>query len=207
MDIIESGVFMLDQTYRDQVQRALTKHYLDPISNQDDHHVKIFTNQVNDNALITYDPYNLDDQNDNDGKVLPIRRVMIRAIAKNGKWTKLVNQQFIHAEKDASGKIRLNLITRNDNAISDQGQKKLARDLKQNFKVDLDPKGALIVPIEKDLTTAFVQLIKAIQFLTADGHNYVIKVNPVTQAKQEFKTEQKIFKTADQQYQSAHSKK
>ena len=160
---------MLSDGYRHQMQNKLTHYYIDKISNQDEHHVTIFTNRGTDNALITYRPFSVDNHDDNDGKITPIRDVVIEAIADGGQWVRLINQQFIH--QDINGNLNFNF--RFDNAITKQGYYQLSKDIKKRFQIKLTREGRLISIVNDRMVNAFVRLIQAIQFINANGHNYV----------------------------------
>lgn len=160
---------MLDDKYCRQVQNELTHHYIDKVSNRDEHRVTVFTNYYSDNALITYHPYNLDNHDDNDGKLTPVRDLVVEAVANHGQWTSFINRQFIH--QDVNGALNFNF--RFDNAITDQGYHRLSKDLKRRFQIKITSDGRLVSVINHKVVNAFARLIKSIQFVNANGHNYV----------------------------------
>lgn len=200
---------MLDSDYIQSIQDRLTKHYRNNIDGLDDHHVSVYTSQNTNTGYITYNPNWLDNHEDNDGKTTPPRTITIIAQSKDGqRWTRLVNDYFIHGQKFTNGTYLLNFNFRHNNALTNYGVKKLKHYLKNQFAVHISKTGLLIseCSLDKECIPAFANLIKAIQYINNDGYNYVSDKNDMLNATKEMRLEQDQIKQADHDFHEAKRK-
>lgn len=200
---------MLSQDYINQVQSQLTNYFKNNIDNSDDHHIQVYvTNSNSNDGYITYTPNWLDDHSDNDGQIMPTRKVIVHVLSKNGEnWTTLVNQQFIHAQKFTENDYYLNFNYRKDNGIDNNKKELLAHDLKTKFNLKLSQTGLLIEKVNKKFLPAFVNMIKAIQYLYANGLKYTSKDDDSSfNVGKELEIERDVIKDADTKYRNEKRK-
>lgn len=155
------------------------------------YHAQIFTSPKTDNAIILTSATNLHSI------------IRVQLLAKDHRWIKLVNQQFIHAQRFTDQDYNLNFNFRRHNAIDNQKRDRLDHDLLANFSVQITKTGQLTVNIHHDVVGAFLNLMNAILYLQNHGSRYLIRINPVTQADQQLRRELQSVNYARQSYRKA----
>lgn len=150
-------------------------------------------------------------ENTKDGYILAnvksFSEPLLIQIKSDQQGTKLVNQQFIHAQRFSGNDFDWNLNYRTHNAIPDTQRKKLKVKLERDFRIKVTETGSLVVNAESDLMSAYLNLVNAILFLQIHGHDFVAHQDPLIQADLELEKEQDAVEHAAAVYreQKAHN--
>ena len=174
---------MLNPKYIKKVQDQL-RHY----------HTMIFTSPKTNNAFILTNSANVN------------QMIRMQAVAKNHRWIKLTNQQFIHAQRFTDQDYNLNFNYRQNNAIDDLKRNQLSHDLLANFGVKMTVTGKLVINIKSDIVTAFVNLMNAILYLKNNGSRYLVHTNQINRANQQLQQGIRLINHARQSYRTAKNR-